>query len=182
MEYAGFGKKPPSRMPWFLMAITSTASVVILLAVLMVVRTSQSPSSSTVLDTTIPLGNPQPPTLVHFTDAREYQSFDNDADILWKKLRPSSKGFARWTDPSGETQGFGVSMFHQLHCLENIRSALQGFLNPNSTAEMDSAVMADGRSHLAVHMGHCLDYIRQVSKSTTGVSRSAKRDLPPLTA
>jgi hypothetical protein len=50
-------------------------------------------------------------------------------------------------------------MFHQLHCLQNLREGLQllGLLANGTLTEQEVLDKTD-----MVHLGHCVDYIRQV--------------------
>jgi hypothetical protein len=69
---------------------------------------------------------------IHGVDARE----------IWATT--SSKGFG-YVRLGPEHRAFAVAMFHQLHCVRLIRSALDGHYDATARG----------------HMHHCLNYIRQ---------------------
>lgn len=54
---------------------------------------------------------------------------------------------------------YGVSMYHQLHCLEAIRSSVTGLRSSHVHGGDGDGEIA----HQADHLLHCIDYISQVS-------------------
>ena len=86
----------------------------------------------------------------------------------WDRLVPSNGGFQKGganLDIDGDDQ-VGISMFHQLHCLQMIREAIVAGLTNG-----DSASKSRGHSHHTPresairhkgHVLHCVDYLAQV--------------------
>jgi hypothetical protein len=78
-------------------------------------------------------------------DTQHYQ-LDNDSE--WESIFPRSGGFVHL---GAEETPYGLSMFHQLHCLDMIRTSLL-------------SVSASQNSSLPfpIHTKHCLGYLRQM--------------------
>lgn len=86
--------------------------------------------------------------------------------------------------PNQETRRYGVSMFHQLHCLEMLRGAVQGQKH-NGQRHGDTKAKrggleapehdlnASGPMSAEDHLDHCLDYLAQ------GIMCSADDTLEP---
>lgn len=70
--------------------------------------------------------------------------YDVYSDDDWESLIPQGHGFYRAEDT---LEYYGVSMYHQLHCLDVIRRMI--------TAKSNTT---DDRAH---HADHCLSYLRQ---------------------
>jgi hypothetical protein len=98
------------------------------------------------------------PNKTIFRQHEEYESFAKDTDYLWSNLQSPNGGFMV-KEINGDKHNFGISMFHQLHCLQNLREAIQLFsLTLNGTISLDKTKeRAD-----FMHFGHCVDYLRQV--------------------
>jgi hypothetical protein len=60
-----------------------------------------------------------------FTAHAEYRNLSHEFDSLWEDLITPNGGFLSQKDGGDEANHYGISMFHQLHCLAIIRSALQ---------------------------------------------------------
>jgi hypothetical protein len=114
----------------------------------------------------------------------EYRDLAPSADRYWDELLTSNGGFLE-LESRGEQTTFGISMFHQLHCLQMIRSSLQQALMLDTNASADhsfkdgmSAHMHHDKTHERdsgvadlTHMIHCFDYLRQV-----GITPAAPKD------
>lgn len=74
-------------------------------------------------------------------------------DKSWEQL--TEGGFLHVQDADGEVQGYGVSMFHQMHCLNMIRNMLLD-------VPMSHAHEASDWTEDKMHWLHCLDYLAQV--------------------
>ncbi|CAN9228036.1 unnamed protein product [Alternaria sp. RS040] len=84
-------------------------------------------------------------------------SADDARKIDWEsQLLTPNGGFLMVEEWDYKVQGYGVSMFHQLHCLTMIRTMLLG-------GEMSTAHEAKGNEWKAdpLHFLHCLDYMAQ---------------------
>ncbi|KAK1958777.1 hypothetical protein LY78DRAFT_647063 [Colletotrichum sublineola] len=87
------------------------------------------------------------------------------------------------TAPELESEGSGylvvLNVFHDLHCMDNIRKGLYYFLEPqwNSTnnpyllyASPEAALKDRGGDHLSItHLDHCIDSLRQSIQCTGDV-------------
>jgi hypothetical protein len=89
--------------------------------------------------------------------------FDDDpgVDSAWSEMMPLGKGFFKVPPEYQQGLGpgkpmdeegseYGMTVFHQLHCLAIIRATL------------NSLRAGDNHSDYMVHADHCVDYIRQV--------------------
>ncbi|KAJ8131459.1 hypothetical protein O1611_g2171 [Lasiodiplodia mahajangana] len=87
---------------------------------------------------------------------------DNETDALWDSIFPRGRGFIKHPEISPDVHCLAV--YHQLHCLEIIRS---GYWSAMDGAEP---------SHHAEpsHLRHCFDYLRQ------SVMCSADTNLEPV--
>lgn len=71
--------------------------------------------------------------------------------------RLQSHGLVNIPSANGTRTVYGVSMYHQLHCLNNIRKFFWTTqVEDKPTDDVHSAHVAD-----IVHIVHCFDYIRQ---------------------
>lgn len=110
---------------------------------------------------------------VNFTEHIKYKSLNRDFDVVWDQLLPSNGGFIMFRDQDNKKHKYGMSMFHQLHCLSMLRMAMQEFDNAANGAA--TATPAPEHHHHqrrdqqgsqetpdAPHWLHCFDYLRQV--------------------
>ena len=118
----------------------------------------------------IPLRNqvcPQTPLVdVQFSDHAAFQNLSHRYDRVWQDLVTPNGGFFFEKSPAGKVIFYGISMFHQLHCLGIIRSALQQAIPGHAHAIRDEA-HHHGDHQDPNHMLHCVDYIRQVGSKTS---------------
>jgi hypothetical protein len=97
-------------------------------------------------------------------------SITPSTDHYWTDLLPPNGGFIHIKEENtGNRTVRGVSMFHQLHCLQMIRMAFQDLLGVGSEGmDMDKrhgkAKLGEGEGVTELHWTHCLDYLRQVSR------------------
>lgn len=79
----------------------------------------------------------------------------------WQNTLLTPKGGFMWVQESEtEKVAWGISMFHSLHCLQMIRSAIQ-------QSPVGEALIGHNQTeHMVLdpdHIGHCIRYIAQVS-------------------
>lgn len=105
---------------------------------------------------------PNPPPVYHemnFTEISNASSFISPEEAIkdksWQELLTPGGGFLRVHEPNGKVNEYGVSMFHQLHCLTMVREMLLG--QPMSREHETSDWSED-----SMHWLHCLDYLAQV--------------------
>ncbi|KAI0133905.1 hypothetical protein BJ170DRAFT_590908 [Xylariales sp. AK1849] len=105
-----------------------------------------------------------------FSEHDDYMNLSHDYDSLWSELLPPNGGFIVRPDKSGVERKYGISMFHQLHCLGMMRDAVQDMTERLAASEKSAPhTHSDTRgTHgihdpLAedVHWLHCFDYLRQ---------------------
>ena len=89
-------------------------------------------------------------------------------DEVWSRKFQTSKGGFLWVRHN-ETlrEGWGISMFHALHCLKMIRTELQhtwSMMEPQpASPHSQGAVHETHKEHRDMdHMKHCLSYIAEV--------------------
>ena len=108
-----------------------------------------------------------------------FRSYDLSpaGDPHWEAILPPNGGFilAEREEANGSTVTIstGISMFHQLHCLQIIRKAIQGYMGANDCMSVEHEQGEDEMTHEhgathhdhhdQTHWVHCLDYLAQVS-------------------
>ncbi|KAL7941846.1 hypothetical protein V8C42DRAFT_333888 [Trichoderma barbatum] len=108
-----------------------------------------------------------PPKLVTFSEHPQYKNLSREYDYLWDELLTPNGGFIMKKDEKNIAHQYGLSMFHQLHCLAMIRAAMQDALNlPESTSKTQSRHKHHAHKNGSVfdtsdHWLHCFDYLRQ---------------------
>ena len=96
-----------------------------------------------------------------FEEHDQYMSLAPKNDIYWDDLLTPNGGFVKRPDANGVVMKHGMSMFHQLHCLQMIRAEIQRLMHlqrENRNHHIDHILDDEA------HWTHCLDYIRQVSR------------------
>lgn len=77
--------------------------------------------------------------------------FGLDSDDAWSYLLPYGKGFVYNHGVHTDSPTYAVSMFHQLHCLNQFRELYLIYKKGETSSDPD----------LDEHLSHCLDYLRQ---------------------
>ncbi|CAL1709730.1 unnamed protein product [Somion occarium] len=91
------------------------------------------------------LGDPVALTL---EDSRHYALDTPDADAEYRSIYPGNHlGFIRL---GPNKRFFGLSMYHQMHCLDSLRHAILGRGHTHASRKRD-----------VEHAQHCLNYLRQ---------------------
>jgi len=170
VEYQSLQKQARTMKRWLIVlgCLLGVSIVVLLLSFAnTVVCVSKTTAASSHL-TPVP---EMPMTTVTFDmDDRYAGPSTGDRDRAWGSLMPVGQGFVVVNDSQkynlqpGKNTSFGelydISMFHQLHCLTQIRSylfTLQIAMNRNNTQEIFDIILAPKEPHVF----HCLDYLRQ---------------------
>jgi len=90
-------------------------------------------------------------------DSFHYTPDGPHAEAEWWSIYPgSSQGFV-YLGP--QRRFFGVSVFHQIHCLDALRMALQGKAHSHRDSSSSSSPWLSKRE--VDHSAHCLNYLRQ---------------------
>lgn len=104
-------------------------------------------------------GNFLGPNLRMFnTPQNSHTKFDDEYSLLEEAHMADKSGFLRLREPSGRLGYYGVSMYHQLHCLKMLRDRIEGKDSNHSHEKreaIDDQLTPD-------HLIHCLDYLSQV--------------------
>lgn len=100
---------------------------------------------------------------IRFSSNQEFEDLSHAGDAAWNKLLTPNGGFlVQKTEEQGEKHIFGITMFHQLHCLQMIRMKWQQLRSNQS----EQTPIPEAHHHHAdvddSHAEHCLDYLRQV--------------------
>ncbi|MCJ1312069.1 hypothetical protein MMC25_005743 [Agyrium rufum] len=101
--------------------------------------------------------------VLEFHHIAEYESLSSSNDVLWESLLTSNGGFYSQKDEAGNIDSKGISMFHQLHCLGMLRTALQAAQKGSSSGDMGSqnGIHKHSDHDEQGHYLHCFDYLRQ---------------------
>ncbi|PYI35211.1 hypothetical protein BP00DRAFT_268799 [Aspergillus indologenus CBS 114.80] len=99
---------------------------------------------------------PQPPVIRKFQPLTPKTSWES-------LLLPQNGGILKVRTSNNTVTDYGISMFHQLHCL----TVLRGLIFPETTHHHGAPTTSpshSGDAHEdAVHWEHCFEYIAQVS-------------------
>jgi hypothetical protein len=106
----------------------------------------------------------QPYTMdVQFSEHDEFKYLNPEYDHLWEELLTENGGFFVPKDSQDRRlKRYGIGMFHQLHCLQMIRGALQAATASGENHASGKHAHGGGDS-VDDHTLHCFDYLRQVS-------------------
>lgn len=108
-------------------------------------------------------------TTVLFREHEQYKNLSATFDHFWQELLTPNGGFIRQEDQDHVTHLYGISMFHQLHCLAMIREAfqaLQALSDPTPSPSRGPRRHEHGNSTSKEnHWLHCFDYLGQVRSS-----------------
>jgi len=103
---------------------------------------------------------------IKFETQHQYMNMSAEYDHLWDELLTPTGGFIDNGD--GVEGTHGLSMFHQLHCLQMIRNAFQDLQRSERKKKghhRHGQSKDDEELHPhELHWTHCLDYLRQVRK------------------
>jgi hypothetical protein len=189
-KYAPRWSDPEKRKPLrlsiglgqFILLISLLSSTIILFYVLVFVtgifqsclnQFQQKPCYST--PETNREGNFLEPFLRRFNAPEDaHKDFAEEFSLLEEAHMADKGGFLRLREPSGRVGYYGVSMYHQLHCLKMLRDRIEGKDHEHGHRRevIDDQVTPD-------HLIHCLDYMAQVSLS---ISYKAERGTDPKKA
>lgn len=112
-----------------------------------------SHGASTTSETFLQLPGTQPQIWIY---NRTFSEAPSDlSDSSWQSLFPRGVGFVQ--NPEIAPEISGISVFHQLHCLNSLRIAYYTALNKNVPVQHDDHNQHDDPHHVR----HCIDYIRQ---------------------
>lgn len=104
---------------------------------------------------------------VLFEDVEKHAPKDEPVNAAWDSLLTSNGGFLINHDDEGHSETMGISMFHQLHCLQMIRVQIENLIQFNGTGDGIGGLPEFHKDHVSSwrHWRHCLEYIRQVRLS-----------------
>ncbi|PYI07041.1 hypothetical protein BO78DRAFT_106354 [Aspergillus sclerotiicarbonarius CBS 121057] len=158
---------PPSRR--FLYSIS--AAIIFLLSILIVLTSDRGfPSLTQQFQQHVCPASPSEPTapitrkfhsLSPLVGIHPDASQSYSADTSWESLLlPQNGGMLRVQTSNDTVTDYGISMFHQLHCL----TVLRGLIFPGTSQHHGASTSPShsGDAHEdAVHWAHCFDYIAQ---------------------
>lgn len=102
-------------------------------------------------------------SLTPLLGAKSDGSLPHDTNRSWESLLlPENGGILKVRTHNNTITDYGISMFHQLHCL----TVLRGLIFPETSQHHGASTSPShsGDEHEdAVHWAHCFDYIAQVS-------------------
>lgn len=172
-------KSPPtpgkSKFPWTWLSL----SVLILVSTGAFHWRWERPISSS------PIALPEIP--LAFTTHHHLLPFDQATQEAWASIISPRWWDMTWVDGSGQAVVRGLDMFHKLHCLIAVREEFTALaLDPDRHRAFQAE---DGEAEAArLHLGHCFDFLRQVSllqtrppfRSALVLQRSLPRELHVL--
>jgi len=92
------------------------------------------------------------PVLMILEDSNHYPAEGPDADAEWESVYPGQSGGFIRVGPN--RRFFGLTVYHQIHCLDSIRFAMLGRDHPVRRG-------LDGEKRMVPHAQHCLNFLRQ---------------------
>ena len=99
---------------------------------------------------------------VEFVQQDQFWDMGQQGDDAWAGILPANGGFLRYRLDNGTSHFSGVTMFHQLHCLQILRSTLVALEQGKPAGHEHNPHSADHSVDPHFHWVHCLDYLRQV--------------------
>jgi hypothetical protein len=99
---------------------------------------------------------------VEFVQNDQFWDMGPAGDDAWAGILPANGGFLRYRLPNGTAHFSGVTMFHQLHCLQILRSTLVALEQGKPISHDHNSQSVDHSVNPHLHWVHCLDYLRQV--------------------
>lgn len=88
-------------------------------------------------------------------NSRHYALDSEDADAEWQSIYPgTSNGFVRL---GPRRRFYGLSVYHQIHCLDSLRWAILGREHSTRSAH----ILQTEQVREIPHTHHCLNYLRQ---------------------
>lgn len=99
---------------------------------------------------------------VEFVQQDKFWNMGQQGDDAWAGTIPANGGFLRFRLDNGTAHFSGVTMFHQLHCLQILRSTLVALELGKPASHDHNPHSADHSVDPQLHWVHCLDYLRQV--------------------
>ncbi|PWY91614.1 hypothetical protein BO94DRAFT_564929 [Aspergillus sclerotioniger CBS 115572] len=137
-----------------LLYTTSTTAIFLLLFTLTIILTSNPlPTLTHHLQHHICPTNPPPITRKFHPLSTTPTSSPN---TTWTSLLPPNGGTLKVHTPNNTITSYGISMFHQLHCL----TVLRGLIFPETSQHHSPSHSGDDHED-RVHWAHCFDYIAQ---------------------
>ncbi|OJJ66208.1 hypothetical protein ASPBRDRAFT_59883 [Aspergillus brasiliensis CBS 101740] len=105
-------------------------------------------------------------SLTPLLGAQSDASPSHDTGRSWESLLlPENGGILKVRTDNHTITDYGISMFHQLHCL----TVLRGLIFPETSQHHGASTSpshSGNRHEDAVHWAHCFDYIAQVSQGS----------------
>lgn len=108
--------------------------------------------------------------VTQFQHMKEVEDLGKAGDWIWKSQLLPPKGGFLWVETNGtddivEIEGWGITMFHALHCLQMIREVFKSTMSPEHASNhgMPGHHHADNDPK---HATHCISYLYQVRKQS----------------
>lgn len=99
----------------------------------------------------------------HSSDDESEDGETQDSSLLDEARLTKNGGFLRLQQPGGPVGFYGVSMYHQLHCLEMLRDGITGAVTGHGNHSHHGAGSHDEQAEESFHhLLHCVDYLAQV--------------------
>ncbi|PSS34213.1 hypothetical protein PHLCEN_2v1723 [Hermanssonia centrifuga] len=96
------------------------------------------------------------PVALTLENSRHFQLDSPDADDEWQTVYPGpNNGFLRL---GPHRRFFGISLYHQMHCLESLRQAVNGKSHHHHRSLVEHRELYKRGPQ---HTSHCLNYLRQ---------------------
>lgn len=95
------------------------------------------------------------PVAIAIENSRHYALDSPDADAEYESMYPGELGFLHL---GPNRRFFGVSMYHQLHCLNSLRQAI---VHASKRHQGGHSQKKNEKREQVAHVDHCLNYLRQ---------------------
>lgn len=134
-------------VPHWLVAALLATNVVLVLFNLRIMLSHTHDAARTFIDDDFPISYPfSLKEVAMFVEDTQHYQLDNHSE--WESLIPRSGGFVHL---GPDYVPYGLSMFHQFHCLDMIRTSL-----------LSVSASQNASLPLPIHTKHCLGYLRQM--------------------
>lgn len=148
-------------------------AILVFLAVIVAVFNEQLLAVVTYPSTLGPAAQPSAPKVVTFREVPVLENLSAAGDAAWANAALTPRGgFLRLRYNETTIHGWGISMFHALHCLQTIRTVVREspmMQEGSGGATHDHDDGHDSGRDMMLdpgHVAHCIGYIAQVSFPT----------------
>lgn len=96
-----------------------------------------------------------------FASSAKWEEWSADVTKNWRDLLPPYQ--LRREEDFNDNEPYGIALFHQIHCIVDIREHYSALLGVDGTTDEERESAKSGKEKK--HMAHCFNWLRQVRYS-----------------